>query len=59
MKKVWQRVVESAYRGDGWWHIVFDCGHAMRVLHGATSPLGEEAQCCYCLPIRRTDLEAL
>jgi hypothetical protein len=44
--------VEAVYAGDGWWHIVFDCGHAMKALHGATSPLGEEADCFHCLRAR-------
>jgi hypothetical protein len=62
----WNRVVEATYRGDGWWHIVFDCGHAMKALHGSTSPLGEEAACFHCQQVReaarddrRKNLEAL
>jgi hypothetical protein len=66
VKATWHVVVEALYQGEGWWHIVLDCGHAVKVLHGATSPLGEQAKCNPCdyprdrqRPARPKDLEEL
>jgi len=42
-------------KGYGWWAIVLECGHTAAVLHGATSPLGEQCMCHQCDARRRQE----